>query len=64
MNMAQGGGVVKGFQQTADSPPPSKESLSDAGSETSEDSKETIYPRMKQTTSEGKSWQFKNSHYF
>jgi hypothetical protein len=54
---------VEGFQETPDSLPPSKESLSDAASENSVDSKETSEPGMKQSTSEGKSWQFNYSHY-
>jgi hypothetical protein len=62
MNTAQGIGVVEGFQETPDGLP-SKESLSDAGSETSEDSKETSDPGMKKSTSEGKPCQFENSHY-
>ena len=70
MITAQGSCVVEGFQETPDSLPPIKESLSDAASEASEDSKdskdskETSDPGMKQSTSEGKSWQFDNSHYF
>jgi hypothetical protein len=63
MNKAKDGGVMEGCQGTQDSLPPSKKSLSDAASDTSEDSKETSDPGMKKSTSEGKSWQFGNSHY-